>query len=115
MENAEQTRIANQVEKLGPEALKELERKLEAAKKENSIPMPTEVLNSFAVPDVKSIFWIPVQTVQEPGNGRNLNSYVASTNGELQKHIESDGKPLSFFVEYDHVEACVFLWVLFSF
>jgi len=106
LENAEQTRIANQVEKLGPKGLKEAERKLKVAKEENSRPIPEDILSLFAVPDVKSIFWIPVQTVQEPGIGRNLNQHVASTNGELQKHIESDGKPLAFFVEYDHVEAC---------
>ena len=44
--------------------------------------------------------------MQEPGEGRKCDPHVGSTNGELQKHIESDGKPLAFFVEYDHVEAC---------
>ena len=106
LEKTEKARIANQVEKLGPEGLEEVERKLEAAKKEHSKCIPGEILTSFAVPDVKSIYWIPVQTVQEPGEGRKSDPYIASTNGELQKHIESDGKPLSFFVEYDHVKAC---------
>ena len=67
MEKTEQARIANQVEKLGPEGLKEAERKLEAAKKDHNKRIPEEVLTSFVVPDVKSIYWIPVQTVQEPG------------------------------------------------
>jgi hypothetical protein len=106
LEEAEQARIADRVEKLGPEGLKEVERKLEAAKKEHSKPIPTDILTSFPVPDVKSISWIPVQTVQEPGEGRKTNPHVGSTNGELQKHIESDGKPLAFFVEYDHVQVC---------
>ena len=106
MEKTDDTRIANQVEKLGPEGLKEAERKLEAAKKEHSKRIPEEILTSFTVPDVKSISWIPVQTVQEPGEGRKCDPHVVSTNGELQKHIESDGKPLAFFVEYDHVEVC---------
>jgi hypothetical protein len=92
LEKAEKARIANQVEKLGPEGLKEVERKLEAAKADNTKPIPTGVLTSFPVPDVKSISWIPVQSVQEPGEGRKANPYISSTNGELQRHIESDGE-----------------------
>jgi Zn-dependent M16 (insulinase) family peptidase len=103
----ENARIANQIKKLGPEGLKEVERKLETAKEDNNKTIPMEMLTSFPVPDVKSIFCIPVQTVQEPGIGRSLNPRIVSTNGELQKHIESDGDPLPFFVEYDHVEACI--------
>ena len=106
LKKAEKARIENQVENLGPEGLKEAEQKLEAAREDNSKPIPTEILTSFPIPDVKSISWIPVQTVQEPGIGRGVNPHAVSTNGELQKHIESDGEPLSFFVEYDHVEAC---------
>jgi Zn-dependent M16 (insulinase) family peptidase len=106
LEKAEKARIANQVEKLGPEGLKEVERKLEAAKADNAKLIPTDVLTSFPVPDVKSISWIPVQSVQEPGEGRKANPHFSSMNGELQRHIESDGQALPFFVEYDHVEAC---------
>jgi hypothetical protein len=105
LEKTEKARIADQVEKLGPEGLKEAERRLEAAKAENSKPIPTDILTSFPIPDVKSIFWLPVQSVQEPGKGRKANPHGTSTDGELQKHIESDRKALPFFVEYDHVEA----------
>ena len=107
LEKAEKARIAKQIETLGPEGLKEAERKLIAAKEENNKPIPPEILTSFPIPDVKSISWIPVQTVQEPGIGRAFNPHTqaVSTNGELQKHIESDGEPLPFFVGYDHVEA----------
>ena len=101
---AERARIANQIEKLGPEGLKEVERKLDAAKEDHGKPIPTEILTSFPIPDVKSICWIPVQTLQEPGIERRANPRIASMNGELQKHIESDGEPLPFFVEYNHVE-----------
>src|SRR5258708_32081476 len=109
LEESEKARIANQVEKLGPEGLKKVEQKLETAKEILSKPIPTDILTSFPVPDVKSIFRIPVQSVQEPGMGRKANLRVP-TNGELQKHIESDGKPLPFFVEYDHVEVCTFVF-----
>lgn len=104
LEESEKARIANQVEKLGPKGLKEVEQKLETAKENQSKPIPTDTLTSFPVPDAKSIFRIPVQSVQEPGMGRKANLHVVPTNGELLKHIESDGMPLPFFVEYDHVE-----------
>lgn len=104
MEKDEKARLAEQVKKLGPVGLEEAARKLEEAKVEHSKPIPTDVLSSFPVPDVKSIFWIPVQSVQEPGKGRTVNSRYESTNGTLQRYIESDGRPLPFFVQYDHVE-----------
>lgn len=107
LEKAEKARIIDQIEKLGPEGLKEAERKLEAAKAEHSKPIPSGILTSFPVPDVKSIAWIPVQSVQEPGKGRKPNPHGVSTNGDLQNHIESDGNALPFFVEYDHVEVCI--------
>ena len=114
LEKTEKARITEQVEKLGSEGLKEAERRLEAAKAEHSKSIPTDILTSFPVPDVKSIFWIPVQSVQEPGKGRQGGPSGASTNSGLQKHIESDGTALPFFVEYDHVEVCVFLLLPWS-
>ncbi|KDR85083.1 hypothetical protein GALMADRAFT_233694 [Galerina marginata CBS 339.88] len=104
LEKAEKERIAGQVEQLGPEGLKKAEAELEAAKAEHDKPIPPELLTSFPVPDVKSISWIPVQSVQEPGKGRKV-AYPAFANDPLFKHIQSDGEPLPFFVEYDHVQS----------
>ena len=106
LEEAEKARIADRVSRLGPEGLKEAERKLEAAKKDHRRSIPPDVLTSFPIPDVKSISWIPVQTVQEPGEGRIANPHITKRSAELREHIESDGNPLPFFVAYDHVEAC---------
>lgn len=83
------------------------EKRLEEAKAEHSKPIPTDVLTSFPVPDVKSISWIPVQSVQEPGKGRTVAPRFKPSTSALQKHIESDGETLPFFVEYDHVEVCM--------
>ena len=105
LEKAEKARIADRISRLGPEGLKEAERKLEAAKKDHRKPIPPDILTSFPIPDVKSISWIPVQTVHEPGEGRMANPHIVTTSGELREHIESDGNPLPFFVAYDHVEA----------
>lgn len=105
LETAEKARIVAQVERLGPEGLKKAEAELEEAKAEHSRTIPKDILTSFPVPDVKSISWIPVQSVQEPGKGRKT-VYQPQINSALYKHIESDGQSLPFFVEYDHVEVC---------
>ena len=105
LEKDEKARIAAQVERLGPEGLKKAGGELEAAKAEHERVVPTEIITSFPLPDVKSISWLSVQSVQEPGMGRKL-VHLASENSPLSKYIDSDGKPLPFFVEYDHVEVC---------
>ncbi|KAF7436910.1 hypothetical protein PC9H_003744 [Pleurotus ostreatus] len=103
LEKDEKARLATQIKRLGPKGLEEAEKELEAAKAEHDVPIPTEILKSFPVPDVKSIVWIPVQSVQEVGTGRKAGRAPSST--ELSKHIESDGSPLPFFVQYDHVQS----------
>lgn len=112
IENDEKVRIAAQLERLGSDGLKKAEAELEVAKSEHEKPVPTELITSFPVPDVKSIFWHSVQSVQEPGTDRKLVD-EASGSSLLSKHIESDGKSLPFFVEYDHIEVCSNLF-LFS-
>lgn len=89
--------------KLGPEGLKQAATALEKAMQEHDRPIPPAILKSFPVPTVKTISWIPVQSVQEPGQGRKVQ-YQASPEEQLPKVIESDGSPLPFFVQYDHVE-----------
>ena len=103
LEKDEKARIAAQIEKLGADGLKKAEVKLELAKAEHDRPIPTEILTSFPVPDVKSISWIPVQSLQEPGHGRAIPSPPV-VKDPLFKHIQSDGQELPFFVQYDHVE-----------
>lgn len=107
LEVIEKARLAAQVEKLGPEGLAKAGQELEAAKAEHDLPIPKAILTSFPVPDVKSISWIPVKSVQEMGKGRSVASRPLLQSG-LQKHIESDGEPLSVFVQYDHVKVIFF-------
>ncbi|KAF9229385.1 hypothetical protein BS17DRAFT_771387 [Gyrodon lividus] len=104
LEKDEKGRLAAQVKKLGPEGLANAERELEAAKAEHELPIPKTILTSFPVPDVKSISWIPVESVQEVGKGRSVTSR-ASLQSKLAEHIKSDGDPLSLFVQYDHVKS----------
>jgi len=91
---------------LGPEGLKKAATLLESSKAEHDKPIPKDVLTSFPVPDVKGISWIPVQSVQEPGSGRKSFSTVTHS-PELSKHVENDGSPLPFFIQYDNVKVCL--------
>lgn len=97
----EKLRMENQIKKLGPEGLIHAARVLEEAKAEHAKSIPKDILAAFPVPKVKSISWIPVQSVQEVGSDRPAKQCNKHT--ELSEVIESDGKPLSFFVQYDHV------------
>jgi Zn-dependent M16 (insulinase) family peptidase len=103
LENDEKSRITAQVKKLGPKGLKKAEKTLEEAKLEHERPIPTDVLTSFPVPDVKSISWLQVQSLQERGRGRH-RSMKEDLKSDLAKHIRSDGPDLPFFVQYDHVQ-----------
>lgn len=103
LEKDENDRIAKQIETLGPEGLKRAAALLEGSKAEHDKPIPKEILTSFPVPDVKTISWIPVQSLQQPGFCRTPLSIV-NTSTELSRHIEKDGSPLPFFIEYDSVK-----------
>lgn len=103
LESEEKARLAAQIDKLGPDGLARAEKDLEAAKAEHEKPIPKDVLTSFPVPDVKSISWIAVESVQETGQGLKVARGSAGSS-PLARHIEADGSPLSMFVQYDHVK-----------
>lgn len=104
LERDEKSRLATQIEKLGPEGLAQAEKNLEAAKEEHERPIPKGVLTSFPVPDVKSISWIPVESVQETSEGFDVVR-TPRLQSNLAKHIESDGSALPMFIQYDHVKS----------
>lgn len=101
LEDDEKVRIDAQVKKLGPEGIKAATKVLDEAKAEHDAPIPTEILTSFKIPEVKSISWIPVQSLQESGKGRKS---VPSKDQALVDKVSVDGQELPFFVQYDHVE-----------
>jgi Zn-dependent M16 (insulinase) family peptidase len=103
LEKEEKARIEKQKAILGPEGLAQKAKELEEAKAEHEKPIPTEVLKSFPVPDVKSISWIPVQSVQQAGTGRK--SVTPTLANDVDHHVSGDGPPLPFFVQYDHVKS----------
>ncbi|KAK7694817.1 hypothetical protein QCA50_002005 [Cerrena zonata] len=104
LETEEKARVAAQRESLGPDGLAKREKLLNDAKAEHDKEIPPEVLKSFPVPDVKSISWIPVQSVQQAGQGRTGRTDQVG-NQKLVQHINADGSELPFFVQYDHVQS----------
>lgn len=102
LEKEEKARIAKQKADLGHEGLAQKAKELEEAKAEHERPIPTEVLKAFPVPDVKSISWIPVQSVQQAGTGRP--NRTPAVGNDVSKHVSADGPPPPFFVQYDHVK-----------
>lgn len=103
LESDEKARTTAQAKALGPEGLALKKKELEGAKAENDKPIPEQILKSFPVPDVKSISWIPVQSVQEGNKESALTNGVHGGNA-LRKHINTDGAKLPFFVQFDHVQ-----------
>lgn len=90
---------------MGEEGLKKAEQELEQAKKEHDKEIPPSILKGFPVPDVKSIAWIPVQSLQQVGTSPGRKPIVTQhKNDAVKKYVESDGPELPFFVQYDHVE-----------
>lgn len=104
IDKEEKARLAKQVKDLGPEGIIEKAKLLERAKAEHDRPIPTKLLTDFPVPDVKSISWIPVHSVQERGSGRAPVALGTTPAEELRKHIEADGPELPFFVQFDDVK-----------
>ncbi|KAF9650047.1 hypothetical protein BDM02DRAFT_3185737 [Thelephora ganbajun] len=99
LEKDEKARIAAQVKKLGSKGLQAATKLWEKAKAEHDKPIPDEIIKTFPVPDVKSISWIPVDSVHEKGK------VDAASESKLRKHIEGDGGPLPFSVGFDHVQS----------
>ncbi|KAH8114466.1 Metalloenzyme, LuxS/M16 peptidase-like protein [Phellopilus nigrolimitatus] len=104
LKREESARINARVQKRDPEGLAKAKYELENAKKDNNVPIPEAVLTKFPVPDVSSIAWIPVQSVQEGGKVKPTST-SKTDNSQLRKHINADGSKLPFFVHFDHVES----------
>jgi Zn-dependent M16 (insulinase) family peptidase len=102
LEKEEKARIAKQKAGLGTEGIAQKAKELEEAKAEHEKPIPAEVLRSFPVPDVKSITWIPVQSVQQAGTGRQTRTPTVAN--DVSRHVSVDGPTPAFFVQYDHVK-----------
>ncbi|WWC62849.1 uncharacterized protein I303_105447 [Kwoniella dejecticola CBS 10117] len=101
IEKDEKARVEKRKAELGEEKLKELERKVEEAKKQSDVPPPSEVISSFPITDPAGISWVPVETAINDAKGQSHKI----DHGALQKHIDADGPELPYQAHFSHVKS----------
>ncbi|KAL8731351.1 MAG: hypothetical protein Q9166_003443 [cf. Caloplaca sp. 2 TL-2023] len=100
LKSEEKDRIIGQKEKLGPEGLKALEKKLTEAKAENDKDIPKELLVQFPVPSTKSIRFIKTTTARS-GPAKKLGRL----DNEVQKLVDSDDTESLLFIHFENVQS----------
>lgn len=98
LKEEEKARINKRIEKLGPQGLKKLEKKLEEAKAMNDVEIPRELLEKFPIPSAESIHFIETTTARS-GAARTLG---VPMNG-AQKRIDQDLPDLPVFIQFEDV------------
>ncbi|OMP81377.1 hypothetical protein BK809_0002370 [Diplodia seriata] len=98
LKSDEKARVKDQRERLGEEGLKKLAQKLEEAKAENDKPIPPEILESFKVPGVESIHFIPTTTARS-----GLAKELGDLDNDIQKHVDQDKSEIPLFVHFESI------------
>ncbi|RYP68087.1 hypothetical protein DL771_006829 [Monosporascus sp. 5C6A] len=94
----EVARIEKRKQELGPDGLKELQQKLDQAKKENEVEIPNSLLEKWPVPPTESINFIRSQTARS-GLARKLGTHENPAQNAIDK--VPSGFPL--FVQFEDV------------
>jgi Zn-dependent M16 (insulinase) family peptidase len=103
IEAEEKARVEARVQQLGSDGLSRLAEELAAAKAASNQPIPHTLLESFPIPDVNSISWIPVTSAQNRGIGK----VIPAIGGEaLADHIAKDAVEVSSFVSFQQIKVC---------
>lgn len=95
----EVARIEERKNELGPEGLKDLEEKLDEAKKQNEVEIPNSLLETWPVPPTDSINFIQSQTARS-GLARKLGTHENSAQGVIDKVTPG---LLPLFVQFEDV------------
>ncbi|OCF75418.1 cytoplasmic protein [Kwoniella mangroviensis CBS 8886] len=101
IEKDEKERVEKRKAELGEEKLKELEKRVEDAKKQSDVPPPTEMISGFPITDPAGITWVPVETAINNAKGQDLKV----DQGEVQKYIDADGAELPYQAHFSHVKS----------
>ncbi|WWC88419.1 uncharacterized protein L201_003330 [Kwoniella dendrophila CBS 6074] len=101
IEKDEKERVEKRKAELGEEKLKELEKKVDDAKKQSDIPPPSEMISNFPITDPSGISWVPVETAINNAKGQQAKV----DNGEVQKHVDADGIDLPYQAHFSHVKS----------
>ena len=96
-----EARIAARARDNRPDDLQNAAKRLEEAEAINKEPIPEEIIRAFPIPDVKTLSWIPIDSVH--GDSVHGSGGVVA-NSKLREHLHGDGDPLPFFVGFDHFQ-----------
>jgi uncharacterized membrane protein len=99
----EKARITKQIETLGETGLANARQLLAEAKAEHDIPVPSDVISDFEVPDVASISWIPVYTFRDGVQVASSLQEEKLDGKEISNFLE-DGRMAAFPIQFEHVE-----------
>ncbi|KAL7267686.1 hypothetical protein RUND412_009713 [Rhizina undulata] len=98
IEGDEKKRTAAQIEKLGEEGLKQLQKKLDEAKAENDREIPPELLGKFEVPGVESIHFIETTTAKAGFAVKD-----GKPENDIQKILDKDTADIPLYLHFEHV------------
>ncbi|KAF2454784.1 metallopeptidase [Lineolata rhizophorae] len=101
LKEEEKERVKAQQERLGPDGLKELAKKLEEAKAENDKPIPNSIIEQFEIPGTDTIHFFPTTTARS-GLAKQLSKKLESH--DIQKIVDKDGADESpLFIHFEHI------------
>ncbi|BGP12424.1 hypothetical protein JCM10213_001971 [Rhodosporidiobolus nylandii] len=92
------SRVAATRKRLGSVGLAKAGAALAAATTANDHPPPAKLVESWKVPDIKSVQWLKVETARSNGVGKGRETFK----GKLQEKINQEGVDLPFFCQFDH-------------
>ena len=99
LRSEETTRVAARKKELGIEGLERLEKKLAAARAENEVEIPNEVLERFKVPSPNSIHFIKTTTARAGGARK-----MGPLDNQVQRTIDQDSD-LPLFIHFEHTQS----------
>ncbi|ANB13374.1 hypothetical protein AWJ20_1662 [Sugiyamaella lignohabitans] len=101
LNSEKEQRIKTYKEKFGEEGLKKLERQLESAQKENNMPIPNEIIDSFQAPNPERIRFIQTNSADA-----GLALTPTSEHSRFQESIISDTpKDFPLYVHFEQFES----------
>lgn len=98
LKQKEEARVAKRKEDLGPEGLKRLGERLEAAKSKNDVKIPDNVIDQWPVPGTESIHFIESSTARS-GKAKT----VGLGKDAVQKTIDNAKPGLPLFLQFENV------------
>ena len=102
LESEDKKRIQEQIARLGPEGLEKQGQMVAEAKAKNEEHMPDQEVGSIAIPDVKTIPWITVQSASTIADSEVLEKYEQASE-PLAKHLNADAVKMPLPLHFDHV------------